>query len=178
MREHRAQWTMGGLFCLFLLAESGSGKSTLIKLLINNLNQGTEPYFLKYKPSRRWYFSYTRLRYLDQPVYIQSRDPAEFSDFIERIKFLPVDFTVHETSFQSLPSGAFVVLDDFSFQNNNRKQQEKTEFMKIINYYLRHNKITLVLIIHNIYNNNLFNDILLAPHIFLSYSNLGYYLMR
>jgi ABC-type multidrug transport system ATPase subunit len=37
---------MGGLFCLFLLAESGSGKSTLIKLLINNLNQGTEPYFL------------------------------------------------------------------------------------------------------------------------------------
>jgi ABC-type multidrug transport system ATPase subunit len=44
---------MGGLFCLFLLAESGSGKSTLIKLLINNLNQGTEPYFLKYKPCRR-----------------------------------------------------------------------------------------------------------------------------
>jgi energy-coupling factor transporter ATP-binding protein EcfA2 len=167
---------MGGLFCLFLLAESGSGKSTLIKLLINNLNQGTEPYFLKYKTESPLIFLI--LRYLDQPVYIQSRDPAEFSDFIERIKFLPVDFTVHETSFQSLPSGAFVVLDDFSFQNNNRKQQEKTEFMKIINYYLRHNKITLVLIIHNIYNNNLFNDILLAPHIFLSYSNLGYYLMR
>ena len=53
MRDHHAQLTMGGLFCLFLLAESGSGKSTLIKLLINNLNQGTEPYFLKYKPSRR-----------------------------------------------------------------------------------------------------------------------------
>ena len=78
---------MGGLFCLFLLAESGSGKSTLIKLLINNLNQGTEPYFLKYKTESPLIFLI--LRYLDQPVYIQSRDPAEFSDFIERIKFLP-----------------------------------------------------------------------------------------
>jgi len=46
LRDHNAQFTTGGLFVLFLLAESGSGKSTLIKLLINNLNQGTEPYFL------------------------------------------------------------------------------------------------------------------------------------
>ena len=53
MGDHNAQLTMGELFVLFLLAESGSGKSTLIKLLINNLNQGTEPYFFKYKLSRR-----------------------------------------------------------------------------------------------------------------------------
>jgi hypothetical protein len=111
-------------------------------------------------------------------VYLQSRDPAEFSDFIDRIQFLPHDFTLHETSYKSLLSRAFIVLNDFSFQNTNRKQQGKAEFMKIINYYLRHNKITLIIIIHNMYNDNLFNDILLALHIFLSYSNLGYYLMK
>lgn len=110
-------------------------------------------------------------------MYIQSQDPAEFAE-ISRIQYLSNEFAVQEEFFKTLPSGSFVVLDDFSFKNTNKKKQDKIEFLKIINYYLRHNKITLVLIIHNLYNNNLFHDILLAPHIFLSYSNLGYYIIR
>jgi hypothetical protein len=88
------------------------------------------------------------------------------------------NFSVQEIFFKQLPSGAFVVLDDFSFNQAKNKAQDKLEFLKIVNYYLRHNKITLLLVIHNLYNNNLFTDILLAPHIFLSYSNLGYYIIR
>lgn len=50
--------------------------------------------------------------------------------------------------------------------------------MHIVNYYLRHNKITLFLVIHNLYSTNLLNEILLAPHLFVAYSNLGYYIVK
>ncbi|MEI7486021.1 MAG: hypothetical protein WCJ72_01210 [Chryseobacterium sp.] len=113
----------------------------------------------------------------DIPVYIQSKEPEDFSE-IHHVQFLSSDFKIHEQFFKSLPAGSFIVLDDFSFQQASKKQQEKIDFLKIVNYYLRHHNITLILIIHNMYNNNLLHDILLAPHIFLSYSNLGYYIIR
>lgn len=109
-------------------------------------------------------------------MYIQTQDRDDFTS-LTRVQFLNPEFTVHETEFKSLPQGSFVVLDDFSFKQA-KKSDHKIEFLKVINYILRHHKITLVLIIHNLYNNNLFTDILLAPHIFLSYSNLGYYIIR
>jgi hypothetical protein len=118
-----------------------------------------------------------KIFFSDTPVYIQSREPSDFSD-INNIQYLSDNFSVQESFFKQLPSGAFVVLDDFSFNQAKNKAQDKLEFLKIVNYYLRHNKITLLLVIHNLYNNNLFTDILLAPHIFLSYSNLGYYIIR
>ena len=128
--------------------------------------------FFSLLPTQPYFFSF-----LATPVYVQSQDPAEFSE-IARLQFLSPDFIVREECFKQLPSGSFVVLDDFSFKNFNKKQQDKIEFLKIINYYLRHHQITLILMIHNLYNNNLFHDILLAPHIFLSYSNLGYCIIR
>ncbi len=51
-------------------------------------------------------------------------------------------------------------------------------FLKVINYTLRHKKISLILIVHNLFNTNLSSSILMAPHIFLSYSNLGYQIIR
>lgn len=58
------------------------------------------------------------------------------------------------------------------------RQQKKTDFLKVINYMLRHNKIILFLICHNIVHNNLYSDILYAPHLFLSYSNIGFAIIR
>lgn len=78
--------------------------------------------------------------------------------------------------FETIRSDSIVVLDDFTFKKFNK--HEKNDFLHVINYYLRHNNITLMLIVHNIYNTNLSNEILLAPHIFLAYSNLGYFIMR
>ena len=126
-----------------------------------------------------FYFCFILCKFFfsDTPVYIQSREPSDFSD-INNIQYLSDEFSVQESYFKQLPTGAFVVLDDFSFKQAKNKAQDKLEFLKIVNYYLRHNKITLILVIHNLYNNNLFTDILLAPHIFLSYSNLGYYVIR
>lgn len=110
----------------------------------------------------------------DIPVFVQTQEPSDFPD---SVTLLNADFCVKESLFKSLPDGAVVILDDFSFKQANDKQA-KIEFLKVVNYYLRHHNITLMLIVHNLYNNNLLNDILLAPHIFLAYSNLGYYLIR
>ena len=84
---------------------------------------------------------------------------------------------VHEKDFKTIPQGSLVVLDDFSLKRS-KTFDSKSEYLKIINYHLRHNKITLILIIHNMYNNHLFTEILLSPHLFLAYSNLGYYIIR
>jgi len=97
---------------------------------------------------------------------------------VERISFLAVDFVVDEEHFNTFPENSLVVLDDFSFKVSNIKLA-KLNFLKVNNYVLRHKKITLVLIIHNLFNNNLFNEILYSSqHLFLSYSNLGYMIMR
>jgi len=82
---------------------------------------------------------------------------------------------VTEKDFLALPNDSIVILDDFSLQNT---KQNKTEFLKVINYYLRHHNITLFLVIHNIYSTGLMNEILIAPHVILAYSNLGYYILR
>jgi hypothetical protein len=114
----------------------------------------------------------------DIPVYIQSQEQSDFSGLHQQnITFLSSDFTVTQDCFTELANNSFVVLDDFSF-NTQQVQKAKTEFLKVVNYYLRHHNIKLCLVIHNLFNNNLFTEILLAPHLFLSYSNLGYYVIR
>lgn len=88
-------------------------------------------------------------------------------------------FYVHENYFKLLPKNSIVILDDFSFTNSsNNQRQSKLDFLHVVNYYLRHHQITLILVIHNLFSNGLLNEILLAPHIFLAYSNLGYYVIK
>jgi hypothetical protein len=94
-----------------------------------------------------------------------------------KVTFLPSDFIVEETHFSPLPENSLVVLDDFAFRQANNKQA-KLNFNRIVNYVLRHKKITLVLVIHNLFHNNLSTEILYAPHLFLSYSNIGYLIIR
>lgn len=107
-------------------------------------------------------------------MFIQTKDETDFNT-ISTIKFLKDDFTVNEDNFKLIPENSLVVLDDFSLSS---AKESKLEFLKVVNYYLRHHRITLFLIIHNIYNNGLLNEILLAPHLFIAYSNLGYYVIR
>jgi hypothetical protein len=113
----------------------------------------------------------------DTPVYIQTQETDDFAH-LPNIRLLNSDFVIQESYFEDIPDNSFVVLDDFSFKPNSSKTVAKDNFLRVVNYYLRHHNIKLCLIIHNLFNNNLFTEILLAPHIFLSYSNLGYYVIR
>jgi len=118
----------------------------------------------------------------DCPVYIQTKDESDFVDFKSsnpaQLKYLNPDFIVTEDHFKTLSNNSIVILDDFSFNKSTTIKQTKGDFLHVVNYYLRHNKITLFIIIHNLYSSGLLNEILLAPHIFLAYSNLGYYIMK
>lgn len=116
------------------------------------------------------------LFFIDISLFVQTTEPSDFNN-IPNLTMLDPEFTVNETHFSVIPYNSYVILDDFAFKNVNKKQA-KADFLKVVNYILRHHKITLVLIVHNLFNTNLANDILYAPHIFLSYSNLGYLIMR
>ncbi len=129
-----------------------------------------------YKKSVYRFFS-PYLYFTDIPVFIQSQEKNDFAS-LTNTRLLNSEFTVKESDFQELPNDSFVILDDFSFKSGIQKNIAKADFLRVINYYLRHHNIKLCLIIHNLFNNNLFTEILLAPHIFLSYSNLGYYIIR
>ncbi len=93
-------------------------------------------------------------------MYVQTAEPTDFEN-VSRISFLPANFNIDEENFSSIPENSLVVLDDFSFKLANNKQ-EKINFLKVVNYILRHKKITLILVIHNLFGNNLANDILCA----------------
>ena len=133
------------------LAESGGGKSTFIKDLIN--------YFVP-----------------EISLFVQTGEPNDFKS-IPNIQYLSSEFVVHENNFLNMPRKSVVILDDFTFRTANNKQS-KLDFYKVVNYILRHHSITLILMVHNLYNTNLSNDILNASHLFLSYSNIGFQIMR
>jgi hypothetical protein len=105
-------------------------------------------------------------------VYVQTAGPTDFQN-VTGISSLPANFTIDEDNFSCITENSLVVLDDVSFKLANNKQA-KINFLKIVNYILRHKKLTLILVIHNLLSNNLSNDILCVHHVFLSYSNMGY----
>jgi len=109
-------------------------------------------------------------------VYVQTKDPEDFND-LPHITYLDHTFKINEKEFSEFPRDSLIILDDFYFSTVKNKQ-EKLDFLGVVNYTLRHHGITLLLIIHNIYHTNLSSDIMLAPHLFMAYSNLGYSLLR
>ena len=109
-------------------------------------------------------------------VYVQTKDPEDFND-LPHITYLDHTFKINEKEFSKFPRESLIILDDFYFSTVKNKQ-EKLDFLGVVNYTLRHHGITLLLIIHNIYHTNLSSDIMLAPHLFMAYSNLGYSLLR
>jgi len=109
-------------------------------------------------------------------VFIQSSSPSDYTN-IPNITFLDSSFSITKTHFEIIPNNSIVVLDDFSFSSTKRLEK-KIDFLQVINYVLRHNNITLFLLVHNLYNTNLATEILLAPHLFISYSNLGETILR
>jgi hypothetical protein len=114
--------------------------------------------------------------FLGISIFVHTKDPEDFND-LPTIKYLEPSFKINDKEFADLPRNSFVIMDDFYFSTVNNKQ-EKLNFLGVVNYTLRHNGITLLLIIHNVFNTNLSSDIFLAPHLFMAYSNLGYSLLR
>lgn len=112
---------------------------------------------------------------IDISTFVQSRDPEEYSD-VKSVQYLPDEFTVCEEWFKKIPPHSVVVLDDFSLRHTNK--MSKLNFLRVVNYNLRHFDITLFLLIHNLLNVGLFTEIMLSPHLIISYTNLGSFILR
>jgi hypothetical protein len=111
----------------------------------------------------------------DITTLIQTKEEKDYTNLSRQVTFLDHTFAVNTDNFNKLSPNTVVILDDYVFENS---KESKAEFLHIVNYYLRHRHITLFLVIHNMYNIGLLNEILLAPHIILSYTNLGYYVLQ
>lgn len=111
-------------------------------------------------------------------LFIQTKDETDYANQPNhRHQLLDPNFIVSEEYFQNIPAKSLVILDDFSFNKSGIKQT-KADFLHIVNYHLRHRNIVLCIVIHNIYSSGLYHEILLSPHLFLAYSNLGYYVFK
>jgi len=73
---------------------------------------------------------------MPQWSFFQTAGPTDFQN-VSGISFLPANFTIGEDSFSSITENSLVVLDDFSFKLANNKQA-KINFLKVVNYILRH----------------------------------------
>ena len=116
-------------------------------------------------------------------VFVHTRDRTDYQDVTSpSLTYLPAEFKITANDFKtaSIPSNSVIIMDDFYFthQSLSRIKQDKTDFLHVVNYTLRHNQVTLFLIVHNLYNSNLATDMLLSTHLFVSYSNVGYSLVR
>jgi hypothetical protein len=67
---------------------------------------------------------------------LQTAEPTDFQN-VSGISFLPANFTIDKDNFLSITENSLVVLDDFSFKLANNKQA-KINFLKVVNYILRH----------------------------------------
>ena len=112
---------------------------------------------------------------LEKRIYVKTNQNSDYSS-LSKLTFLDPSFIIDEPSFKLIQDGSIVILDDYAYENKNK--QSKIEFLKVINYYLRHHAVVLFIVIHNMYHNMLFTDIINAPHLLLSYSNIGYSIMR
>lgn len=104
---------------------------------------------------------------------MRSRDDTDFNAVKHRIKLLEPGFLVNETYFSDIPTNSVVILDDFFLEKN-----QKLDFLRVRDYHLRHRNITLLLLVHNIYNGNIQHELLGAPHILLAYTAMGEIVMR
>ena len=102
---------------------------------------------------------------------MQTADPADFADV--SVNILDSNFCVQEDHFKNIPPESIVILDDFQLCT----KKNKPDFLRVLNVTLRHQKITLIMVIHNIFGNMLYNDILFAPHLFLACSNIGFFIL-
>ena len=114
---------------------------------------------------------------------LRERKIKRFLNFIFEVCHNEVFFKLQDQlnfkTFQEFHSFLLIsLLTKIIFRLSQNNKQAKINFLNVVNYILRHKTITLILVIHNLLSNNLSNDILCAHHVFLSYSNLRYLIMR
>ena len=131
-------------FCV-LIGNSGSGKSTFIKNLCDHISLNISIYYFN-KNSNSTDFALTT-----RPVIA-----------LQNLSFEETWINSH------IKCDSILIFDDFYLEKS-----AVNDFRRVVNYHCRHKRLTLFIIIHSIFKNNIFNEISLSSHLFLLKSNSG-----
>ena len=119
-----------------IVGNSGSGKSSFCKILCDYMVS-------------------------EKKIYIFSKHCADF-----QLRTKPI-VALREISFNkewiqnNIESNSVLICDDFVLDKS-----EIDNFRQIVNYYCRHQHLTLIIIIHSLFKTKIFSDINSASHFF------------
>ena len=130
-------------------------------------------------------FLQSLLHYISTPkVIVFGFDRTEWDDQVSIFKKFGIDFKYYignpfenhidselEPSLHEL-NNCVLVFDDFSLQ-----KQNQDSFFRFANFNVRHNNITLFLITHSLYKNNLFSKLISSSSVFVTSSLIKVYFM-
>lgn len=120
------------------LGNSGSGKSSFCKILCETIDPAITVY------------------------YHNPNNTSEFELSSRRIQRLSTINFSKSWFNKNIVSHSVLICDDFALAKS-----QVQDFQVIVNYYCRHYSITLIVIIHSLYKNNIFTEVNLSSHWFL-----------
>lgn len=145
-----------------MLGQSGSGKTQFLCKLLQFI-----------APSKVYVFTKGKFR-KNPPLFARficffCLDPDEFKSLVLTVQPLittpPLN---HDYFVANFSPGSWVIVDDFAWSPSS---EERTELQTLLNFTLRHCKVTLILTVHNVFFSKLYNEISLCSNVFLTFSN-------
>ena len=114
------------------------------------------------------FFIKTLLEHLAEGIHIQifAQDLKEWAEYSNVSSENPV---ANLELFDRLPENSLVILDDYF---HNQKSEINENFSSIIHYKLRHQKLTLICMIHTIFKTHIFSSFMLSNNFFFTYSKI------
>ena len=97
-------------------------------------------------------------------VYIFCLDLKEWTDFANVSVENPI---ANLALIEAIPPCSTVILDDYF-----HSQKDVDNFSSIINYKLRHYKLTMICMLHTIFKSHIFSAFMLANNFFFTYSKI------
>ena len=135
----------------WIIGDSKTGKSTFLSRFIGSLPRGKDIYLLD-----------TSGKFVDNEL---AR--------IDAVKVLPIDSQLNEECLEKLPSGSFVIVDDFQLLT------KASQWQRVLNYCAHHFHLSIFLVVHSHqHTEGLHSALKTARNLYLTYSNNSKYFLK
>ena len=135
----------------WIIGDSKTGKSTFLSHFISSLPREKNIYLLD-----------TSEKYVDNEL---AR--------IESVEVLPINSQLDEECLEKLPSGSFVIVDDFQLLT------KRSQWQRVVNYCAHHFHLNIFLVVHSHqHTEGLHAALKTARNLYLTYSNNSKYFLK
>ena len=135
----------------WIIGASKTGKTTFLSRFISSLPRGKNVYLLD-----------TSGKFVDNEL---AR--------IDIVKVLPIDSQLNEECLEKLPSGSFVIVDDFQLLT------KASQWQRVLNYCAHHFHLSIFLVVHSHqHTEGLHSALKTARNLYLTYSNNSKYFLK